>query len=145
VSSRQLTPDRENAAGRYSRELGGLLESGNQWCAQPVVKVEQCPSRSSTISRRSLSRLIKREARGAIVQDQQLKMAQCARQAGISPSTSKCQLGKQPCDALVKDGATIASGLVSARASQPALSDAGRSADGQIVVRIDPVAANQAS
>ncbi|CEO91646.1 hypothetical protein SFHH103_psfHH103d_445 (plasmid) [Sinorhizobium fredii HH103] len=30
-------------------------------------------------------------------------------------------------------------------ASQPALSDAGRSSHGQIVVRIDPVAANQAS
>jgi hypothetical protein len=29
------------------------------------------------------------------------------------------------------------------RASQPTLADAGRAADGQIVVRIDPVAAHQ--
>ncbi|AFL55335.1 hypothetical protein USDA257_p06200 (plasmid) [Sinorhizobium fredii USDA 257] len=57
--------------------------------------------------------MIKREVRGANRSGSTAENG--ARQARISPSTSKRQLGKRPCAALVKDGATIASGFVPER------------------------------
>src|ERR1700722_7556459 len=42
--------------------------------------------------------------------------------------------------AMIEDGAIVAAGFLADGASQPALADAGRADQGQIVVSVDPVA-----
>ncbi len=52
----------------------------------------------------------------------------------------ECQIVEQALGALVKDGAIVAAGLVAERRGDPALADAGWSADQQVSVVIEPAA-----
>lgn len=54
------------------------------------------------------------------------------------------QVVEQARDTLVEDGAIVAAGLVAERRSEPALADAGRTADQQVGVVVDPAALDEA-
>jgi hypothetical protein len=69
-----------------------------------------------------------------IIQNQQLDAAERADDAGIAAVAA--QLG----DALIEDGAIVAAGLVAERTGKPIFVDARRATDGQIVMRVDPIA-----
>ena len=76
-----------------------------------------------------------------IVENEELDAAQRAADAGISAiAAGERQLAEQFGDALIEDRAVVAAGLVAKRASKPTLADAGRTADDQIVVGVDPIA-----
>jgi hypothetical protein len=58
-------------------------------------------------------------------------------------AASQSQIGEQPRDALIEHGAVVAAGLVAERRSEPALADAGRPADQEIGLVVDPSAFDQ--
>ena len=79
-----------------------------------------------------------------IVQDQELDIAQRAADASIPAIAAReRQLAEQFGDALVEDGAVVAAGLWPSAQAKPTLSDAGRTADDQVVVHVDPVAGDE--
>ena len=79
-----------------------------------------------------------------IVENEKLDAAERAGEAGIAAvAAGERQIAEQLGDALIENGAIVAAGLVAERASQPAFADAGRAADRQIVVRVDPVAGDE--
>ena len=61
------------------------------------------------------------------------------------PSVAACQREglEQPRHAMVEDGAVVAACLVAERACDPALADAGRTGDEQVLLAADPVAIDQ--
>lgn len=66
------------------------------------------------------------------------------RRAGIAAVTAgKREVGEELGSALVKDGAVVTAGLVAKGRGEPALADAGRSAQDQVLVGLDPVAVGQ--
>ena len=70
--------------------------------------------------------------------------AERAQEAGIAAvAAGEREIVEQPGDALIEDGAVVAAGLVAERAGEPALADAGRAADDQVLVRVDPVAGDE--
>jgi hypothetical protein len=79
-----------------------------------------------------------------IVENEELDAAQRAADAGISAIAAReRQLAEQFGDALIEDRAVVAASLMAKRASKPTLADAGRTADDQIVVRVDPIAGHE--
>ena len=50
---------------------------------------------------------------------------------------------EQPRQPVVEDGAIVAAGLVAERAGDPALADAGRADDQQVLLAVDPVAGDE--
>ena len=79
-----------------------------------------------------------------VVQDEQFDLAQAFELVGDASVTARQRkIFQQAREAGVEDRAVIAASLVSDGAGQPALADAGRSAQRQIVVGIDPVALEQ--
>jgi hypothetical protein len=75
-----------------------------------------------------------------IVEDQNVDPSKGAQEAWMSSVAARQRkIGEQFWDALVEDRAIIPASLVAEGGSQPALSDSGWAADGQVVVRIDPL------
>ena len=79
-----------------------------------------------------------------VVEDEKVDARERPQKPGVAPVASgQRQLGEQFRDALIKGGAVVAAGFVAKRAGKPRLADAGWAADGEIVVRIDPIANNE--
>ena len=79
-----------------------------------------------------------------IIQNQQLDATERAGDAGIAAVAAReRQVAEQLGDALIEDGAIVAASLVAEGAREPTFADAGRAADGQIVVGVDLVAGDE--
>ena len=79
-----------------------------------------------------------------IVEDEQLDAAERPHEAGIAAvAAGEREIGEQLGNALVEDGAVVAAGLVAERAGKPTFADAGRAAQDQILVGVDPVAVGE--
>ena len=69
---------------------------------------------------------------------------EAAHDAGIAAVAARQgEIGEQLGDALIEHGAVVAAGLVAEGAGKPTFADAGRPAQDQIVVRVDPFAADE--
>ena len=80
-----------------------------------------------------------------VIEDQQIDAAERAQQARVAAiAAGERQIVEQTRDALVKDRAIVAAGLVAERRGNPALADASRTADQQIGVVVDPAALDEA-
>jgi len=74
-----------------------------------------------------------------VVEDEQLHAAERALDAGIATvAAGERKVGEELGNALVEHRTIVAAGFVAERRGEPALADAGRSAQDQVVVRIDP-------
>ena len=79
-----------------------------------------------------------------VVEDQELDPGEGLEEAGVPSVAAGEREGlEQPRHAMVEDGAVVAAGLVAERAGDPALADAGRAGDQQILVAVDPVASDE--
>ena len=79
-----------------------------------------------------------------IVEDEELDAAEAAHDAGIAAVAARQrEIGEQLRDALIEHRAIVAAGLVAEGTGKPALADAGRPAQDQIVVRVDPLAVGE--
>ena len=79
-----------------------------------------------------------------IVEDEELGAAEAAHDAGIAAvAAGQREIGEQLGDALIEDRAVVAAGLVAEGTGKPAFADAGRPAQDQIVVRVDPLAGGE--
>ena len=79
-----------------------------------------------------------------IIKDEQLSAVEAAHDAGIAAvAAGQGEIGEQLGDALVEDRAVVAAGLVAKSTGKPTFADAGRAAQDQIVVSIDPLAAGE--
>ncbi len=79
-----------------------------------------------------------------IVEDEELDAAERSGDAGIAAVGARHdQVAEQLGDTLVEDGAIVPAGLVAERTGEPGFADAGRAADDQIVVRVDPIPGDQ--
>jgi hypothetical protein len=77
-----------------------------------------------------------------VIENQQLDATEGANDPGIAAVAAReREITEQLGDALVEDRAVIAAGLVAEGAGQPTLADAGRAANDQAVVGVDPIAA----
>ena len=78
---------------------------------------------------------------GEVVQDQQLDAEQRAAEPGVTAiALGQSQISEHFVGALIKNGLLVAARLVSQRASEPGFTNAGRTADDQVVVFINPFA-----
>ena len=79
-----------------------------------------------------------------IVEDQELSAVEAAHDAGIAAvAAGQGEIGEQLGDALIQNRAVVAAGLVAECTGKPAFADAGRPAQDQIVVRVDPLAGGE--
>src|SRR5512135_49298 len=108
-----------------------------------VISSDPLSSRSSTISRRSRRCSA---VRGSGPQSSRISRRVRSRAAisfGRRPSPRAVLRCKQPRRSLVEDGEPLAAGLVAKSAGQPALADAGRPADDEMVMVADPAAGRE--
>jgi len=76
-----------------------------------------------------------------IIKDEQLHTAERPQDASVAAiAAGEREIGKQFWNALIEDGAVVATGLVTECAGKPTFADAGRAAQDQIVMGIDPAA-----
>src|SRR5213076_274865 len=76
-----------------------------------------------------------------IVEDEELDAGETAQDAGIAAvTTGEREFGEQLGNALIENRAVVAASLVSEGTSKPRFAHAGRPAQNQIVVRVDPFA-----
>ena len=76
-----------------------------------------------------------------VVENEQIGAAERFDKARMSPiAPGERQVLAQLRPAMIEDGAIVAAGFLADGAGQPALADAGRADQGQIVVRVDPFA-----
>jgi hypothetical protein len=74
-----------------------------------------------------------------IIEDEQLHTAERPQDASVATiAAGEREIGEQFWNALIEDGAVVATGLVTECARQPTLADAGWAAQDQVVVGIDP-------
>ena len=79
-----------------------------------------------------------------IVEDEELSAVEAAHDAGVpSVAARQREIGEQLGDALVEHRAVVTAGLVAEGTGKPTFADAGRPAQDQIVVRVDPLAAGE--
>lgn len=79
-----------------------------------------------------------------IVEDEELNAIEAVHDPGMAPiAASQGEIGEELGDALIKDRAVVAAGLVAESTGKPTLSDAGRATKDQIVVRVDPLAVDE--
>ena len=79
-----------------------------------------------------------------VVEDQELGAVEAAHDAGIAAITARQrEIGEQLGDALVEHRAVVAAGFVAESTGKPAFANAGRAAQDQIVVRVDPFAVGE--
>jgi hypothetical protein len=70
-----------------------------------------------------------------IVEDEKIDSAERAQDAGVAAVAARqSEIGEQPRNALIEHGTIVAAGLVAERRGEPALADAGGSADQQVGV-----------
>src|SRR6202008_2145771 len=76
-----------------------------------------------------------------IVEDEELDAGETTQDAGIAAVTAgEREFGEELGDPLIENRAVVAAGLVTEGTSKPRFADAGRPAQNQIVVRVDPFA-----
>ena len=76
-----------------------------------------------------------------IVEDEQLHAAERPQDAGVATiAAGEREVGEELGDALIEDGAVVATGFVAERTGKPTFADAGRPAQDQVLMRIDPAA-----
>ena len=76
-----------------------------------------------------------------IIEDEELSAGEAAHDAGMAPVAARQgEIGEELGDALVRDGAVVATGLVAESTRKITLSDAGGATKDQIVMRVDPLA-----
>jgi hypothetical protein len=76
-----------------------------------------------------------------IVEDQQIDTAEPAQQARMAAVAAReSEVIEQPRNALIEHRAIVTAGLVAERGGEPALADAGRTADQEIGMLVDPMA-----
>lgn len=81
-----------------------------------------------------------------IIEDQQIDTAKAAQQAWMAAvAAGERQIVEQSRDALIEHGAIVATGLVAERRGEPTLANAGRAADQEIDVVVDPAALDKLS
>ena len=79
-----------------------------------------------------------------VVEDQQLDARQAFEQPGVmAVAAGKRERIEQPRQALIEDRAIVPTGLVTERAGNPTLADAGRADDEQVLVPFDPLAGDE--
>ena len=79
-----------------------------------------------------------------IIENEELGAGEGSHDAGMAAvAAGQREIGEQLGDALVKDRAVVAAGLVAESTGKPTFADAGRAAQDQIVVRVDPFAAGE--
>ena len=79
-----------------------------------------------------------------IIENEQLRAGQGSHDAGMAAvAAGQRKIGEQLGDALIKNRAVVAARLMAEGTGQPAFADAGRPAQDQIVVRLDPFAAGE--
>ena len=76
-----------------------------------------------------------------VVEDEEIGAAEGSDQARMAPvAPGEREVAAEFRPAMIEDGAIVAAGSVADGAGQPALADAGRTDQDQIVVGVDPVA-----
>lgn len=76
-----------------------------------------------------------------VIEDQQIDTAEAAQQALMATVAAReSEVIEQPRNTLIEHGAVVTAGLVAERRGEPALADAGRTADQQVDVVVDPAA-----
>jgi hypothetical protein len=76
-----------------------------------------------------------------IVEDEELDTGETAQDTSIAAVTAgERELGEELGDSLIKNRAVVAAGLVTQGTSKPRFAHAGRPAQNQIIVRVDPLA-----
>jgi len=79
-----------------------------------------------------------------VIEDQELRRYQAEQDPAVPPAGSgQRQFGKQLWHSLVEHGPIVPAGSMAQRRRQPTLPDAGRAAQDQIVMRVDPGAGRQ--
>ena len=79
-----------------------------------------------------------------VVEDQKLNARQALEESSVPAVTAReGEHIEQPRQPLIEYGAVIPAGLMAQRASDPALADAGRADDEQVLMPIDPIAGNE--
>ena len=79
-----------------------------------------------------------------IVEDEELSAVEAAHDACVaSVAARQGEIGEEFGDALIQNGAVVAAGFVAEGTGKPAFADAGRPAQDQIVVRVDPLAGGE--
>src|SRR5215203_1291396 len=79
-----------------------------------------------------------------VVEDEQADLAEPLHQPAIAAvAAGERELGEQLGDALIEDGAVVATGLVAERAGEPRFADPGGAFDDQVLRGIDPVAGDE--
>jgi hypothetical protein len=76
-----------------------------------------------------------------IVEDEELDASETTQNAGIATATAgECELGEELGNSLIENRAVVAADLVTQGTSKPRFAHAGRPAQNEIVVRVDPLA-----
>src|SRR5437660_8455342 len=76
-----------------------------------------------------------------MVEDEELDAGETAQDAGIAAvTTGEREFGEELGNPLIEDRTVVAAGLVTQGTSKPRFAHAGRPAQNQIVVRVDPFA-----
>jgi hypothetical protein len=79
-----------------------------------------------------------------IVEDEELSAIEAAHDAGIaSVAAGEREIGEQLWDALIEHRSIVSAGLLAESTGKPTFADAGRAAQDQIVVCVDPLAAGK--
>ena len=82
--------------------------------------------------------------RSPVVEDEQIRPDQAAEQPREAPvAMGKLQLGEEPWQPVIEDGAVVAAGFLAERAGEPGLSDTARAGDQQVAVLGDPAACGE--
>jgi len=86
----------------------------------------------------------RKRCQAPIVENEELDAGEILEETGMpSVAAGECQSLEQPRHALVENGAAVAARLVPEGTGDPALADAGRAADQQIVMAVDPIAGGE--
>src|SRR3954470_20837874 len=96
------------------------------------------------ISSKSRRRSADMGARPPVVEDEQVDTGERPEQLLVAPVAAREREGvEQAWQALIEHGAIVAACLVAERAGDPALADAGRPDDEQVLVALDPLAGDE--
>ena len=79
-----------------------------------------------------------------IIEDEKLDAVEAAHDAGVAAvAVGQREIGEELGNALIEDRTVVAAGLVAEGTGKPTFADAGWSAQDQIVMRVDPLAAGE--
>ena len=110
--------------------------AGDQGCAVAIAFLDDLQQVATLVGSEGLE--------PPIVEDEQAHLAEPLHQPWIAAvAAGEREIGEQLGDALIEDGAVVATGLVAERAGEPRFADAGGAFDDEVLRRVDPVAGDQ--